>query len=93
MEEDNRREYCSHFHIWKWVIGIFIIFAAFGVGFFCGRFSVFFGGYGYPMGPWMMYGYPYGYGDLPSQVSTNTTTSVPYYYPMWRMMGGYYPQL
>lgn len=98
MEENNHREHPRH-RAWKWVLGIIIVFGAFWVGFACGRFSAFFGGYGYygyPMGPWMMYGsygYPYGGYTAPqTQVAplNATTTPTPYYYPMWRMMGGYY---
>jgi hypothetical protein len=105
MEENVRREHRSHYQAWKWIIGILIVLAAFCIGFACGRFSAFFGdwgyGYGYPMmGPWMMhggYGYPYGgYGAprqdqaVPPPGVAATTTPAPYYYPMWRMMGGYY---
>lgn len=83
---------------WKWIMGVLIVCGAFVAGFACGRFSAFFGeyGYGYPMmGPWMMYGgygYPYGYAAPQPQAAPPdaTTTPAPYYYPMWRMMGGYY---
>src|SRR5690348_15400767 len=96
MEDNNHNHYHQN-HAGKWVVGILIVLAAFGIGFACGRFSAFFGGYGYGypmMGPWMMYGgygYPYGGYAVPQNVPLNgTTTPTPYYYPMYRMMGGYY---
>ena len=88
-----------HHYAWRWAVAIIIVFAAFGVGFMCGRFSALFGGYGYgyPMGPWMMYGgygygYPAGYAVPQTQAvpANGTTTPDQYYYPMYRMMGGYY---
>jgi hypothetical protein len=98
MEEHNHHEHYPHYHAWKWVVGILIVLAAFGAGFVCGRFSAFFGGYGYgyPMGPGMMYGaygYPYGYSPAQSQAGPENATTTPapyYYYPMGGMMGGYY---
>lgn len=98
MEEHNHKDH-EQYRAWKWIVGILILLAVFGVGFACGRFSAFFGGYGYGygypmMGPWMMYGgygYPYGGYAVPqSQTVPPNATSAPYYYPMYRMMGGYY---
>ncbi len=96
MEENNHNHYHHHYS-WKWAMGIIIVLAALGIGFMFGRFSLMFGGYdyGYPMGPWMMYGgygYPAGYAIPQTQAvpSNGTTTPAPYYYPMYRMMGGYY---
>lgn len=85
----------SHYYVWRWAVALLVVLAAFGAGFMCGRFSAFFGGfgygYGYPMGPWMMYG-GYGYAAPQTQAvpANGTTTPAPYYYPMSRMMGGYY---
>src|SRR5690348_1707279 len=95
MEETNHQRHYLRYHAWKLIVGILIVLAVFGIGFACGRFSAFFGGYGY-MGPWMMYGGygypPYGYAVPQSEgvPPSATTTPAPYYYPMWRMMGGYY---
>jgi hypothetical protein len=96
MEENKQKEYYSHHHAWKWLICVLIVLAVFGIGFACGRPPLFLlgrYGYGYPMGPWMMYGYgypSYSYGPQSTPPANATTTPVPYYYPMWRMMGGYY---
>lgn len=82
----------AHFHAWMWVLIALIALAAFGMGFMCGKFSAFFGDYGYgyqAMGPWMMNGYYRA--DAPAKPAA--TATAPYYYPMWGMMGGYdYPQ-
>ena len=96
--EENDHNHHHHNHAWKWALGVVIVFAAFWVGFTCGRFSAFFEGYGYGygpmMGPWMMhggYGYPYDGYAVPQGVPPNATaTPGQYYYPMYRMMGGYY---
>ncbi len=105
-ENNHREHAYPRVRAWRVIVGILIVLAAFSAGFMCGRISGFFGdygyGYGYRMGPWMMYGgygYPYGgyagyggYAAPESQAvpSNATATPVPYYYPMWRMMGGYY---
>ncbi|MDE2019471.1 MAG: hypothetical protein KGJ13_03930 [Patescibacteria group bacterium] len=102
--EENKKEHT--YRAWKWILAVCVVLAAFGAGFFCGRFSAFFGigrygSYGYFMGPWMMsggYGYPSGYGAPQPQTvppPNATATPAPYYYNygpggMMRYMWNYY---